>query len=196
MKTQTSNTLHNAIMEDGSKDRPPMLIPEAKAVQIILTGIDNDIYSTVDVCLNACEMWKAIKRNAGYEGQRSVNVAGARETVGSSMFKEDKEDMSRVLYSSAVGSLMYAMVCNRPDLAHAVSVVSRYIHNPGKMNWKAIKCILCNLKGTSNIGLSFKKGRASPNRVAGYVNSSYAGDLDARKSISMYIFSHCDSAIS
>ncbi|GJT57362.1 hypothetical protein Tco_0992416 [Tanacetum coccineum] len=33
--------------------------------------------------------------------------------------KEDKDDMSRVSYSSAVGSLMYAMVCTRPDLAHA-----------------------------------------------------------------------------
>nr|GFA10723.1 hypothetical protein [Tanacetum cinerariifolium] len=52
MQTQTSNTLHNAIMEAGSKDRPPMLAP----------GIDNDIYSTVDACPNACEMWKAIER--------------------------------------------------------------------------------------------------------------------------------------
>nr|GEW01253.1 retrovirus-related Pol polyprotein from transposon TNT 1-94 [Tanacetum cinerariifolium] len=89
MQTQTSNTLHNAIMEAGSKDRPPMLAPgspitttarihetyknvsqeirdqlnaKAEAVQIILTGIDNDIYSTVDACPNACEMWKAIER--------------------------------------------------------------------------------------------------------------------------------------
>nr|GEX58379.1 hypothetical protein [Tanacetum cinerariifolium] len=58
-------------MEAGSKDRPPMLAP----VQIILTGIANDIYSTVDACSNACEMWKAIERIG--------NVAGARETVGS-----------------------------------------------------------------------------------------------------------------
>nr|GEZ43940.1 hypothetical protein [Tanacetum cinerariifolium] len=128
MQTQTINTLHNAIMEAGSKDRPPMLTPgnyvqwksrikryidtkpnhelihycltnppyeldwktkpildsdgnpttstervfetstnvtqeirdqlnaEAEAVQTILTGIDNDIYSTVDACPNACEM--------------------------------------------------------------------------------------------------------------------------------------------
>nr|GFA40442.1 hypothetical protein [Tanacetum cinerariifolium] len=51
MQTQTSNTLHNDIMKAGSKDRPPMLAP----------GIDNDIYSTVDACPNACEMWKAIE---------------------------------------------------------------------------------------------------------------------------------------
>nr|GEX29466.1 hypothetical protein [Tanacetum cinerariifolium] len=44
---------------------------EAEAVQIILTGIDNDIYSTVDACLNAYEMWKAIERLKQGE---SINV--------------------------------------------------------------------------------------------------------------------------
>nr|GEV57138.1 retrovirus-related Pol polyprotein from transposon TNT 1-94 [Tanacetum cinerariifolium] len=127
MQTQTSNTLHNDIMEAGSKDRPLMLalgnyvqwksrvkryidskpnheliyyclawadktVPVSKgspettivrymetyknvtqdihnqlnakfeAVQIILTRIDNDIYSTFDACPNAYEMWKAIER--------------------------------------------------------------------------------------------------------------------------------------
>ncbi|GJZ89763.1 hypothetical protein Tco_0661690 [Tanacetum coccineum] len=110
--------------------------------------------------------------------------------------EEDKEDMSRVPYSSVVGSLMYAMVCTRLDLSHAVSVVSRYMHNPGKMHWEAVKCILRYLKGTSNIGLSFEKRRASPNGVVGYVDSDYEGDLDARKPLSSYIFSHCGSTIS
>ncbi|GJX79567.1 hypothetical protein Tco_0327716 [Tanacetum coccineum] len=103
VQTQSSNALHNAIMEAGSKDRQPMLAPipvaegssettterymenyknvsqdirdqlnaEAEAVQIILTGIDNDIYSTVDACPNACEMWKAIERLKQGE---SINV--------------------------------------------------------------------------------------------------------------------------
>nr|GEW10645.1 retrovirus-related Pol polyprotein from transposon TNT 1-94 [Tanacetum cinerariifolium] len=110
--------------------------------------------------------------------------------------EEDKEDMSRIPYSSTISSLMYAMVCTRPDFAHAVSVVSRYMHNPGKMHWETVKCILRYLKETSNIGLSFEKGHASPKGVVAYVNSDYAGDLDARKSLSSYIFSHCGSAIS
>nr|GEW12054.1 retrovirus-related Pol polyprotein from transposon TNT 1-94 [Tanacetum cinerariifolium] len=105
--------------------------------------------------------------------------------------EEDKKDMSRVLYSTAVGSLMYAMVCTRPNLAHAVSVVSRYMHNPGKMHWEVVKCIIRYLKGTINIGLSFEKGRASPKGVVGYLDSDYASDLDAKKSLSSYIFSHC-----
>ena len=43
--------------------------------------------------------------------------------------EEDIDTMSNVPYSSAVGSLMYAMVCIRPELSHTVSVVSRYMHN-------------------------------------------------------------------
>nr|GEZ37233.1 hypothetical protein [Tanacetum cinerariifolium] len=84
---------------------------EAEAVQIILTGIDNDIYSIVDACPNACEMWKAIERlkqarmaednsprihrNAGYESQRSGNVIGARETVESEDMKYDCEQIDQ-----------------------------------------------------------------------------------------------------
>jgi len=47
--------------------------------------------------------------------------------------------MSNIPYSSAVGSLMYDMVCTRPDLSPAVSVVSRYMHNPGNDHWEAVK---------------------------------------------------------
>jgi hypothetical protein len=46
--------------------------------------------------------------------------------------QEEIEYMSRVPYSSTIGSLMYAMVCTRLDIAHAVGVVSRYMSNPGK----------------------------------------------------------------
>ena len=45
---------------------------------------------------------------------------------------KEKEYMSQVPYASAVGSLMYAMVCTRPDFAHAISVVSRFMSQPGK----------------------------------------------------------------
>ena len=44
----------------------------------------------------------------------------------------EKEDMMNVPYSHAIGSVMYMMVCTRPDLAHAISVLSRYMSNPGR----------------------------------------------------------------
>ena len=46
--------------------------------------------------------------------------------------QEEMEYMSEVPYASIVGSLMYAMVCIRLDISHAVGVVSRYMNNPGK----------------------------------------------------------------
>jgi len=46
--------------------------------------------------------------------------------------KEEEEDMSHVLYASAVGSLMYVMVCTRPEIAHVVGVLSRFMSKLGK----------------------------------------------------------------
>ena len=54
---------------------------------------------------------------------------------------EEESYMEKVPYSSAVGSLMYAMVCTRPNISHAVSVVSRYMANPRKAHWHAVKWI-------------------------------------------------------
>ncbi|KAG8503539.1 hypothetical protein CXB51_001508 [Gossypium anomalum] len=56
------------------------------------------------------------------------------------------EYMSHVAYSSAVGSLMYSMVCSHLDLSYAVSAVSRYMANPGKEHWKAVQWILRYLR--------------------------------------------------
>ena len=105
----------------------------------------------------------------------------------------DDDYMSRVPYSSAVGSLMYAMVCSRPDLAYAVSVVSRYMANPGKEHWKAVQWILRYLCGSTDVCLQFGKSRDG---VVGYVDSDYAGDLDKRRSLSGYIFCVGGCAIS
>ena len=69
--------------------------------------------------------------------------------------QEEIDCMSKVPYSSVVGSLMYAMVCTRPDIAHAVGVVSRYMNDPGKEHWMAVKWILRYLRGTTAHALSF-----------------------------------------
>ena len=54
----------------------------------------------------------------------------SKKSCPSSM--KEKENMASVPYSSAIGSLMYAMVCRRPDIAHAVDVVNRFMVNPDK----------------------------------------------------------------
>jgi hypothetical protein len=100
---------------------------------------------------------------------------------------EEIEDMSKVPYASAVGCLMYAMVCTRPDLAHAVSVVSKYMANPGKQHWDAVKWIFRYLKGTTDYGITFVRQKSDLS-VVGYVDADYAGDLDDRRSTTGYVF--------
>lgn len=46
--------------------------------------------------------------------------------------------MEYIPYSSVVGSVMYAIISTRPDLAKGISVLSRYMANPGKGHWNAI----------------------------------------------------------
>ena len=73
----------------------------------------------------------------------STPLANHFKLSGSQCPKNEKEikDMSKVPYASAVGCLMYAMVCTRPDLAHAVSTISKYMANPGREHWNAVKWI-------------------------------------------------------
>ena len=72
--------------------------------------------------------------------------------------EKDMEDMSKVPYASAIGSLMHAMVFTRPNIAHAVGVVSRFLTNHGKEQWEALKWILRYLKGTFRVCLCFGSG--------------------------------------
>jgi hypothetical protein len=97
----------------------------------------------------------------------------------------DFEYMSKVSYSSVVGSLMYAMFCSRPDLSYAMSLVSRYMANPGKEHWNAVKWIFRYLWGTSNAYLQFGSPREG---LVGYVDLDFAADLDTRRSLTGHVF--------
>ena len=99
--------------------------------------------------------------------------------------EEEKASMEYVPYASAIGSLMYAMVCTRPDISQAVSVVSRFMANPGKAHWEAVKWVLRYLKGTVDTGLCFGVDTCD---LSGFVDSDYAGDLDKRRSTTGYVF--------
>jgi hypothetical protein len=72
-------------------------------------------------------------------------------------FSNDEENgyMSRVPYANAMEILMYVMVSTRPDISHAVGVVSRYMENPGKEHWEAVKWVLRYLRGTSNYSITY-----------------------------------------
>ncbi|KAL5859349.1 hypothetical protein ACOSQ4_000645 [Xanthoceras sorbifolium] len=107
--------------------------------------------------------------------------------------EEERTHMAKVPYASAIGSLMYAMVCTRPDIAQAVGVVSRYMNNPGKIHWEAVKWILRYLRGTTNKTLCFKGGDTT---LTGYVDADLAGNVDIRKSTTGYVYTLGGTAVS
>ncbi|XP_031393484.1 secreted RxLR effector protein 161-like [Punica granatum] len=101
--------------------------------------------------------------------------------------------MAQVPYASAIGSLMYAMLCTRPDIAYAVSMTSRYQSNPGLDHWTAVKNILKYLRRTKDMVLVYGGGEL---RLDGFTDSDFQSDVDDRKSISGYIFTCNGGAIS
>ena len=93
--------------------------------------------------------------------------------------------MSKVFYSLAVGSLMYSMVCTRPDIEHAVGVVSRYMKNTCKEHWKKVHWILSYLRVTTSHALCFG---GLDIVLHGYVDADMVGDKDSRRSTTGYVF--------
>ena len=94
---------------------------------------------------------------------------------------EEHEYMTPVLYAGTVESLMYAMVCTRPDLSQVVSIISRYMHDLGRDHWEAVKWVLQYIKGTIDVGLVFEKDSTGKQEYIGYVDSDYVGDLDKHR---------------
>ena len=99
--------------------------------------------------------------------------------------QDEIDHMSKIPFASAVGSLMYAMVWTRPDIAHAVGVVSRFMENPGNEHWQAVKWILRYLRGTSTHTLCFGGTYIC---LQGYVDADMAGDKDTCRSTMGYVF--------
>ncbi|XP_073122952.1 secreted RxLR effector protein 161-like [Henckelia pumila] len=104
--------------------------------------------------------------------------------------------MMNIPYANGVGSIMYGMVCTRPDLAHAISVVSRFMSNPGRAHWEALKWIMRYLKGPANTELMFKRQEAATIPIKGYVDSDYADNIDSRKSLTSFIFTAFGTTVS
>ena len=107
--------------------------------------------------------------------------------------EEEREFMAKVPYASAIGSLMYAMVCTKPDIGYAVGVVSRFMSNPGKAHWEEVKWIFKYLRGTIEKCLYFGEGEL---KVQGYVGADFGGEVDHRKSTNGYIFTVGNTTVS
>ncbi|KAK0576062.1 hypothetical protein LWI29_011265 [Acer saccharum] len=106
--------------------------------------------------------------------------------------EHEEQFMSRVPYALAVGSLMYAMLCTRPDICFAVGIVSRFQSKPGPDHWTVVKHIFKYLKRTRDNMLVYSGGDLLP---VGYTDSDFQSDSDSKKSTSGAVFTIGGGAI-
>ncbi|XP_040940152.1 secreted RxLR effector protein 161-like [Gossypium hirsutum] len=102
--------------------------------------------------------------------------------------------MQEITYASTIGSLMYAQVCTRLDIAYIVGMLGRYLSNPGIDNWISAKRVMRYLQRTKDYMLTYK--RSDLLEVIGYFDSNLAGCQDSKKSTSSYIYLLAGGAIS
>lgn len=103
------------------------------------------------------------------------------------------EDLKKIPYQEAVGSLLYPAQGTRPDISFAVNDVSRYNSRFNVAHWKAVKRIFRYLKGTINLRLCFFP--ENTDRIIGFSDADWASDLDKRRSCTGYIFKLANAAI-
>ncbi|RVW61973.1 Retrovirus-related Pol polyprotein from transposon TNT 1-94 [Vitis vinifera] len=101
---------------------------------------------------------------------------------------DEREEMRTIPYSSLVGSLMYAQICTRPDIAFFVGMLGRYLSNPESQHWKATKKVLRYLQGTKDLMLTYR--RTNILDVVGFYDADFAGCIDDKKIHYMLYF--CD----
>ena len=102
--------------------------------------------------------------------------------------------MSVIPYASTIGSIMYAMLCTRPDVAYALSVTSRYQSNPREAHWAAVKNILKYFRRTKDKFLVY--GGEEELVVNGYTDASFQTDKDDFRSQSGFVFCLNGGAVS
>lgn len=106
---------------------------------------------------------------------------------------DERSRMDKIPYASAIGSIMYAMLCTRPDVSYALSITSRFQANPGEKHWIAVKNILKYLRRTKDVFLIYGGDEL---KVHGYTDASFQTDKDASKSQFGYMFTLNNGAVS
>nr|GEV20446.1 hypothetical protein [Tanacetum cinerariifolium] len=94
----------------------------------------------------------------------------------------EKQRMQNIPYASAVGSIMYAARCTRPDVVFAQNMTNRFQQNPGEEHWSAVKNILKYLRNTKDMFLVYGGNMKRELRVSCYTDAGYLTDADNLKS--------------
>lgn len=96
------------------------------------------------------------------------------------------QEMQKIPYAPAIGSLVYARVCTRPNIAFIVGMLGRYLSNTGMDHWKVSKKVMRYLKRTKDYMLTYR--RSNQLEITGYYNSNFVESQDSKRSTLGYIY--------
>lgn len=114
---------------------------------------------------------------------------------GSTTLSEiELEELKTIPYQQAIGSLLFAAQCTRPDISMAVNMLSRFNKDPRKEHWSAVKRVFRYLKGTLSTRLCYRK-ETNIDFLA-YSDADWANDVNERKSTTGYVTLFQGGAIS
>ncbi|SDA08491.1 BZ3501_MvSof-1269-A2-R1_C34g00137 [Microbotryum saponariae] len=108
----------------------------------------------------------------------------------------DGTERIRSWYLQAIGSLLYISLGTRPDIAFAVSYLSRFANNPGRRHWIAVKHVLRYLRATYRDELLYARGPAKVTGVVGYSDANWGACVDTSISTMGYVFYLAGAAVS
>lgn len=165
----------------------------AKAV----VGIHITRLSTNSYFINQSSLATTMLERFNFE---TLKTASTPLPVTSRLYKASDEEaeafaLEKKPYRSGVGSLMYLSMCTRPDLSHAVGVLSQHLERPGRQHWDALVHVFRYLKGTRHLGIKFEglmsdvvDGLKSHHLPESMCDADWAGDPNTRRSTTVYVF--------
>jgi histone deacetylase 1/2 len=126
------------------------------------------------------------RRKAKY----NTNLINEEEIDGSTLLVNiNTAELNVTHYQQAVGALNYAALCTRPDIAHVVNQLGKFMVTPAMIHWKAVKRVFRYLKGTASLKLQFKStGNSTPlYQLVSYADADFANDMEKRQSVGGHV---------
>ena len=130
----------------------------------------------VEEILKASNMENSKPASTPMEESLTISIAGQPSN------DKEKQAMLAIPYRRIVGMLMYLACCTRPDILYSVSVLSRYLANPGPSHWNAVKRVVRYLSGSRNLALRLAPGKQLD--LMAFCDADWGRDPDTNRSVS------------